>query len=1164
VANPDRTQTIAPRSPSSAAPGDVALAPTVDDESRDETAAAGSDRRTPSWRDEGAAPVSLPIDDPDRYELAGEHARGGLGRVVRAVDRRLGRTVAVKELLKQSTLAESLFVREALITARLQHPGIVPVHEAGRWPNGEPYYVMRLVQGRTLKELVAEARTTRDRLALLSHVIAVADAIGYAHSEQVIHRDIKPSNVVVGPHGETVVVDWGLARDGRREVPEIDADAVAAGAGSGSCETTPAVGRTSTVSGKVIGTPAYMAPEQARGGTVDERADVYAIGAVLYELLAGEAPYNGDTPQAVLERVTGGPPKPLAQVAPTLPPDLVAIVDKAMSRSANDRYDTAKELAADLRRFANGQLVTARTYGTFQLLRRWVSRHRGVVAVAAIAVLALLLSGIGFVRRIVEERNLAQMERERAIGAAAAAESRQAELVRLQAHSSLRRDPTAAVAWIKAYPRTAPHQDEIAGLLDEALAYGVARHVFRQTGFVQTVEFSPDGKWVTTSSMDRKVRLYDVENGTVRVLGEQPTAYYGVLFTKDGAGVVTAAEDGGVRLWPIAGGAPRILVAPDDETRLRQIAMSSDGRSLLVKHKDKGVIVALDQPDGKITEVKAPPDTHVVVARDDWRKSIAMASDGVMRDIDGNVLGRLPGRPSTFGITHDGSTWFAHVDGAIWSGARGGTPVKLAAFDESTERIHISEDDRFVAVMGESHDIFVYDRKARRPHVMRGHADSVYACVFTPDGRRLISASDDGTARVWDLATGESVVLRGHDDDVWDVALSPSGDVVATASLDGSIRIWSIGGGAGMGPDPARVLGITVVGDRAIAVGPAFASSYDLKTGERTPLYDGDPSTMVWHSSIDIPVNPVSLDGNTIAGFNGNVVAVRGPGDAQPRLLEGHRDLVTRIQMTPDGRTIYSASRDGSVRQWDVATGVGKEIFAGKKGKGIYSLAVADDGRIAFRADDTMYLIPRAGEPAQKLGSGNAWCTSSHPLSFDELGRLVLSRCDTSIAVWTEKGGLRELVKASNPANQAIDLALSPDRTKLAGAMNDRTVKVWDAMTGREIVELRGHVDLVLDVEWSPDGRLASSSYDRTIRIWNIETRASKVLRGHSRAVEIVRWIDGGTRLISGSRDGVLRLWQAPPMTAPSPDEVRTALHRVTTVRIGDDDRPTTNTDQSK
>jgi len=329
-------------------------------EPRDVGTAAGTDApdETYDW----------PDDDPTRYEPIGEHARGGLGRVVRAIDMRLGRTVAVKQLLHHDEWHERRFVREALITARLQHPGIVPVLEAGRWPTGEPYYVMKLVEGRTLKELIHEARTLRDRLALLPNVIAIADAVAYAHGEGVIHRDLKPANVIVGAFGETVVVDWGLAVDTKCALPVDDTD----------------------VPRKAVGTPAYMPPEQARGEDVDARADVYAIGAVLYEVLAGAAPY-ADTPRDwVLGRVIEGPPDPLRRCARGVPHELAGIVAKAMARAPADRYGDARALALDLRRFQTGQLVSAHAYSPWQLAKRKLARHPVALA-SALALSALAL-----------------------------------------------------------------------------------------------------------------------------------------------------------------------------------------------------------------------------------------------------------------------------------------------------------------------------------------------------------------------------------------------------------------------------------------------------------------------------------------------------------------------------------------------------------------------------------------------------------------------------------------------------------------------------------------------------------------------------------------------------------------------------------------------------
>nr|HEX4318136.1 serine/threonine-protein kinase [Kofleriaceae bacterium] len=291
----------------------------------------------------------LPVDDPDRYEQLGEHARGGIGRVTRARDRRLGRTVAVKELIRRDAIHEARFVREALITARLDHPGIVAVHEAGRWPSGEPYYVMKLVSGSTMHERLAQARTPRERLALLPHVIAVADAVGYAHSEGVIHRDLKPANVVIGEFGETVVVDWGLAFDRMSVLPPLaDDDHAATG---------------------IVGTPAYMAPELVAGDSrgPDERGDVYAIGAIIYELLAGAPPYCADpsdpgatsaTPRSILARACSGPPRLLA----TGPRELVAIARTAMARDPAARYADARALAAALRQFQAGAAARGMRY----------------------------------------------------------------------------------------------------------------------------------------------------------------------------------------------------------------------------------------------------------------------------------------------------------------------------------------------------------------------------------------------------------------------------------------------------------------------------------------------------------------------------------------------------------------------------------------------------------------------------------------------------------------------------------------------------------------------------------------------------------------------------------------------------------------------------------
>jgi len=318
----------------------------------------------------------------ERYVVRQELARGGMGRISIADDTLLGRTVAIKELLVPSAELAARFQRELALTARLQHPSIVSIHDGGTWSNGEPFYVMRLVSGEPLDRVIARSEPVA-RIGLVPHGIAMVDAVAYAHSQGIVHRDLKPANVLVGDFGETVVIDWGLARDLQTAVHDDD-------------------------TGRVVGTPAYMAPEQARGEPADERSDVYALGAVLYHLLAGAPPYTGRDIEAIVEAVRAGPPAPLGDVAPA---DLVAIVAKAMARAPADRYANAGELATDLKRFQRGQLVGARRYSSWQLARRWIARHRTAVAVAAVAAVVLAAVVAFSFRRVLAEEAVAEQRR---------------------------------------------------------------------------------------------------------------------------------------------------------------------------------------------------------------------------------------------------------------------------------------------------------------------------------------------------------------------------------------------------------------------------------------------------------------------------------------------------------------------------------------------------------------------------------------------------------------------------------------------------------------------------------------------------------------------------------------------------------------------------------
>jgi len=316
----------------------------------------------------------------DRYTVHGEHARGGLGRVLRADDNRLGRPVALKQLINRDRGA-ARFEWEARITARLQHPGVVPVYDAGVGPDGDPYYAMKFVSGETLRDLLSSSGSLDERLALVARLLAVAETVAYAHEQGVIHRDLKPANVVVGDFGETVVIDWGLAKlIGHAEQAEEATE-------SGSPEL--------TVAGAVLGTPAFMAPEQRRGEELDERADVYALGAMLYQLLTGRRPFDNQSAEQILANAEAEPAR-LRNLVTNAPSDLVTICERAMSVDKQARYPSAAEFAADLVRFQAGQRVKAHSYGALELTRRWVVRHaRALVALCLFLGVAAILVAMG-------------------------------------------------------------------------------------------------------------------------------------------------------------------------------------------------------------------------------------------------------------------------------------------------------------------------------------------------------------------------------------------------------------------------------------------------------------------------------------------------------------------------------------------------------------------------------------------------------------------------------------------------------------------------------------------------------------------------------------------------------------------------------------------------
>ena len=307
-----------------------------------------------------AAPARLfPLVDDGVYELGAVLGYGGMGRIRIAHDRRIGRTVAIKELLFHTDVLAARFVREARVAASLQHPNILPVYDVGSWADGTPFYTMRLVQGRSVHEALRVPDSLRARMALVPALVAAADAVAFAHASGILHRDLTPANILLGGFGETLVIDWGLAKDLRCDRPRVAPEFQ-----------TGLTQELLTARGDVLGSPAYMPREQAAAEPTDARADVYALGAILYHVIAGRPPYVGRTPESVLAKVRTEAPVAIDELAPRAPRALLAIVKTAMARDVAERYATARELAGALRAFTADALVDAQRGALGRLLAR--------------------------------------------------------------------------------------------------------------------------------------------------------------------------------------------------------------------------------------------------------------------------------------------------------------------------------------------------------------------------------------------------------------------------------------------------------------------------------------------------------------------------------------------------------------------------------------------------------------------------------------------------------------------------------------------------------------------------------------------------------------------------------------------------------------------------
>jgi eukaryotic-like serine/threonine-protein kinase len=1092
--------------------------------------------------------------DPEHYVHGYEVARGGMGRIVAARDRRLGRVVAIKELVHFTPDRAARFEREARITARLQHPAIVNLHEAGRWPSGEPFFAMKLVSGRPLSEIVSNRPPLRDRLGLLAHLIAATEAVAYAHQQQIIHRDLKPSNVLIGELGETVVIDWGLAKDlaaadgdeppiatGSPRGASLDPAAAATAATLAPEPTRPRTGSGSgpglTQLGSVMGTPGFMPPEQAAGEEVDERADVYALGAILYAALGGCEPYASSTSAKILDDVLAGPPRPLEQVEPELPQDLVTIVDKAMARERDDRYPSAVELAADLRRFQTGQLVVAHRYSRRELVIRFVVRHRTFFTALLVALVAGAVILAFTFRRIVRERDRAEAASERAA-------RRADELALARAASLLESDPRQALSALAAVSPDAPPPvwRRARMVASEARLRGVPTVLRGHGAAVEAIDLADSGG-ILVSGDHHAIHVWNLATGQGRLLASQPSPIHSVRVSPDGKRVATSALDGAIRVWNTADGWGTQLSGHD--ALVHPVEFLPDGRLLSFS------------TDGTIRVWQIDAGSHDLVGKQDGAILLGVTAG------DGASL-------ATVGDDRVVRLWPTGVGRAPPARSR-----ELRGPETTIKVLAISHDGTRVAAGGRVGTIWLWEVATGEARKLEGHDEAgIRELAFSPDGRRLASAGADHTIRLWDLATGKSDVLRGHEDAVFSVEFDRSGAQLFSAAADGTVRIWSVGektasaiqvlGGNGpafvarMASDGRMVvtstgslirtwqvggLGGALRGHRGEVTEIEIAPSgrYLVSAGEDWtvrvwPLGKdaGAPVVLTGHDS-DIQALGMSPDSRYFATVDAyHVLRLWSPDGKTARALEGYG--FGRPEFAPAGTLVATPSVGHTVRLWDTATGESR-VLRGHS-TWVVSIAFAPDGRhIAAGATDGSIRVWRFPDGESKTISGHS--SPVKTLAFAGPGRLVSADLAGTVrdsALATGEG----TVLADGSTDRSGVLAVSPRGDQVAWVDREGDVQLWSRRTG-QTRPIDGGDQAIAVLAFAPDGRtLLGHGYGDRLLVWDTATATPMTLRTYGRTVYDAAIAPDGLSIATAESDGAVRLW---PFDLPyAPDKLRAWL----------------------
>jgi WD40 repeat protein len=1018
-----------------------------------------------------AAPVVVPAPrQVGDYDILAEVARGGMGVVYKARHRSLHRLAALKMVLAGEFASPTQQLRlrlEAELVARVPHPNIVQLYEIGTH-DGRPFLAMEWVEGGSLADRLDGKPWPAGEAAAL--VETLARAMHVAHGQGVVHRDLKPANILL-VSGGVVSGEWSEASGTTTHHspltthhPKITDFGLAQPANGA---------QTLTQSGFLVGTPGYMAPEQASGkrALVGPATDTYALGVVLYQLLTGQVPFQGDSTLEVLRAVTNDEPLRPRRLQPRLPRDLEAITLHCLEKVPGHRYPTALALAEDLQRFREGKPVVARPVGRVARLARWC-RHQPLVTFLVALLTVSLLGGLAGVTWKWLDAN-EQRDRADAKARQADDKTREAQFQEYRAHIA------AAVGALAVHDVA-----DAARQLDAAPA--------ELRGW----------EWRHLHS-----RLED-SSAVIPLPAETPLAF---LIGGPGRLQIGAMTHAGLRLTDLEGSEPRTLpIAPE---RGHYFSATQTRRGLRVAAwVGNTTFDLLDEAGQVLCRVEMPEAKEpapVVVSPDGTRLACGFFGDGKWARLA--VFDATSGKRTAVCDGHRDSLWAYtfSLDGGrlatggednlarLWDPATGALLATCRGHTSKVLGVAFSPDGARLVTTSADGTVRQWDaatgREVEAPYDR--HSGEVVAAAYSPDGQWVASAGTDRTVRVWRAVGRQDVaVLHGHTGAVTGVAFAPDGRRLASpsyyrpgfASGDDTVRVWEV--------DPRATL----------------------------PVLRG-------HTSYVYPV-AFSPDGRWIASGGWDKkdqVRLWDAATGEPAATLPHPDIVCCLAYSPDGASLVSGCDDGRLRRWDVATArVRKEIQVAAGA--VRSLSISPDGR---RVAATVW--PVAGLHVYDLTTGQRlFSAEGKALAYSPDGRwLAALAADEKTVLLLDAQTHEKAATFSGHDSLVYSATFSPDSRLLASCHQDHIVRLWE-IDSRACRELHGHTDEVFAAAFHPDGkRLATAGRDRAVWLWDLE-RGEAVARlpGHTSYIWSLAFSPDGNTLVSGSGDSTVRLWDTAPL----------------------------------